>query len=180
MRSPLGAIAGNAPAATFRMAPSASEAIQIACSGGSGRLSGFASSRPCSKSPPRTYSSRRPSGVQPSWPISWPSSSVYLVSCRPRYSGASATHMLRAPRAFKTQATRPPGPPVRLSGKGADSACSSENRGAGAPAAAASKHNVSDTFRILTPFSHTKHRIRKECVERLGSLLRAGPWGGVS
>ena len=118
--SPLGDTTGSSPGPTRETAPSATVTRHTTCSAPATSLVGLGISPRLLGAPPRTKKMVWPSGVRASEPISCPSSWVYLVSWRPRYSVGCATQTLRTPLALWTHATVPPvGAATRSSGNGA-------------------------------------------------------------
>src|SRR6266480_1674920 len=97
---------GEWPASIRLGSPAAQGTVQTACSAPAGLLVGFGTCPAAFLPPPRTYTNVFSSEEKLSEESSWPSSSLYLVSCRAANPGACATQMFRLPCWSKTQATR--------------------------------------------------------------------------
>src|SRR5215467_15033443 len=88
---------GEWPASTRLGSPPCQAIVQTACSAPAGLLVGFGTCPAAFLPPPRTYTTTLASEEKFSEESSWPSSSLYLVSCRAANPGLSATQIFRLP-----------------------------------------------------------------------------------
>jgi hypothetical protein len=112
-RAPSGDSAGSSPpSAMTRGAAAPSNGATHSCSRAPPGLdvgsTGTWSSQLPECSPPRTYTTHRPSAESETLVSSWPSSAPWRVSWRAANCGPSATHTLRRPCSSNAQATRRP------------------------------------------------------------------------